>query len=103
MSCNLGVPEQYSHPKFQEAVKTIFSKARAAGVGAAIHHIGAMFGAGMSNADAATMIREWGCNVLVTGGDLVFFIDGLQKAMREIKEGAGEKVEGSSVAGGAAA
>ena len=33
LSCNLGVPEQYDHPKFQDAVKTIFRKARNAGVG----------------------------------------------------------------------
>jgi 4-hydroxy-2-oxoheptanedioate aldolase len=52
LSCNLGVPEQYSHPTFQTAVKTIFAKARAAGVGAAIHHIGEMFGPGMQNVDA---------------------------------------------------
>lgn len=103
LSCNLGVPEQYSHPKFQTAVKAIFTKARAAGVGAAIHHIGEMFGDGMSNADAATMVRDWGCNVIVTGGDLVFFIHGLQKAMREIKQGAGEAVAETVVAGGASA
>merc|ERR1712156_1411095 len=53
---NLGVPEQYSHPKFKEAVKTIFSKARAAGVGACIHHIGSLFGPGMENSDAARMV-----------------------------------------------
>ena len=32
LSCNLGVPEQYDHPRFQQAVKTIFRKARNAGV-----------------------------------------------------------------------
>ena len=90
LSCNLGVPEQYSHPKFVEAVKTIFKKARAAGVGAAIHHIGTLFGEGMQNSDAATMVKEWGCNVIVTGGDLVFFIDGLKKALKEIKTLAGD-------------
>ena len=47
----------------------------------------------MQNGDAATMVREWGCNVMVTGGDLGFFIDGLQKAVTEIKTGAGELVE----------
>ena len=46
----------------------------------------------MSNADAATMVRDWGCNVMVTGGDLAFFIEGLQRGVREIKEGAGEAV-----------
>ena len=91
LSCNLGIPEQYDHPRFKEAVKTIFAKARTAGVGAMIHHIGPLFGAGMQNSDAATMVREWGCNNLVTGGDLAFFIAGLQQGVKEIKELAGEE------------
>jgi 2-keto-3-deoxy-L-rhamnonate aldolase RhmA len=37
LSCSLGVPEQYSHPKFLEAVGTIFKKARAHNVGAGLH------------------------------------------------------------------
>jgi len=93
LSCNLGVPEQYSHPKFKEAVKTIFSKARAAGVGASIHHIGSLFGAGMENCDAARMVGEWGCNNIILGGDLVFFIGGLQKAVKEVKMTVGEEVD----------
>ena len=31
LSCNLGIPEQFEHPKFKAALKTIFEKARAAG------------------------------------------------------------------------
>lgn len=37
LSCSLGVPEQYSHPKFIEAVGAIFKKARAHNVGAGLH------------------------------------------------------------------
>jgi 4-hydroxy-2-oxoheptanedioate aldolase len=37
LSCSLGVPEQYSHPKFIDAVKTIFQKARSHNVGAGLH------------------------------------------------------------------
>lgn len=37
LSNSLGVPEQYTHPCFVEAVDTIITKARAAGVGAGIH------------------------------------------------------------------
>jgi len=102
LSCNLGLPEQYSHPKFKEAVKTIFSKARAAGVGASIHHIGSLFGAGMENRDAAHMVAEWGCNNIILGGDLVFFIDGLQKAVKEVKKTVGEDSPEEEAVGGAA-
>ncbi len=38
LSCSLGLPEQYDHPEFDAAIRTIISKARAAGVGVGIHH-----------------------------------------------------------------
>jgi len=37
LSCSLGIPEQYRHPRLDEAVRTIFKKARAHNVGAGIH------------------------------------------------------------------
>lgn len=37
LSCSLGIPEQYDHPRFDEAVRTIFRIARERGVGAGIH------------------------------------------------------------------
>jgi len=37
LSCSLGIPEQYTHPRFDEAVRTIFRIAREHRVGAGIH------------------------------------------------------------------
>jgi 2-keto-3-deoxy-L-rhamnonate aldolase RhmA len=37
LSCSLGIPEQYSHPRFDEAVRAIFRVAREHRVGAGIH------------------------------------------------------------------
>jgi 4-hydroxy-2-oxoheptanedioate aldolase len=37
LSCSLGIPEQYDHPRFDEAVRTIFRIARGHDVGAGIH------------------------------------------------------------------
>ncbi len=37
LSCSLGIPEQYNHPRFDEAVRTIFQIARRHDVGAGIH------------------------------------------------------------------
>jgi 4-hydroxy-2-oxoheptanedioate aldolase len=37
LSCSLGIPEQYGHPRFDEAVRTIFRIAREHKVGAGIH------------------------------------------------------------------
>lgn len=38
LSCSLGIPEQYDHPRFDEAVREIFRIARSHGVGAGIHY-----------------------------------------------------------------
>jgi 2-keto-3-deoxy-L-rhamnonate aldolase RhmA len=37
LSCNLGIPEQYNHPRFDEAVRKIFRIGREHGLGAGIH------------------------------------------------------------------
>ena len=37
LSCSLGIPEQYDHPRFDEAVRTLFTTARRHGLGAGIH------------------------------------------------------------------
>ncbi len=38
LSCSLGIPEDYDHPLFQEAVRTIIRKGRKAGVAIGIHY-----------------------------------------------------------------
>jgi 2-keto-3-deoxy-L-rhamnonate aldolase RhmA len=38
LSCSLGIPEQYGHPRFDEAVRAIFRIAREHRVGAGIHY-----------------------------------------------------------------
>jgi 4-hydroxy-2-oxoheptanedioate aldolase len=38
LTCSLGIPEQYDHPDFQEAIGVIIQKARANQVGVGIHH-----------------------------------------------------------------
>jgi 4-hydroxy-2-oxoheptanedioate aldolase len=37
LSCSLGVPEQYEHPRFVEAINAVFKIARAHHIGAGIH------------------------------------------------------------------
>ncbi len=38
LTCSLGIPEQYDHPDFQEAIHTIIRKSRANNIGVGIHH-----------------------------------------------------------------
>jgi len=39
LTCSLGIPEQYEHPRFVEAVDCIIDKARAQDIGAGVHII----------------------------------------------------------------
>jgi 2-keto-3-deoxy-L-rhamnonate aldolase RhmA len=39
LSCSLGVPEQYDHPRFEKAVHELITKARAKNVGAGAHFL----------------------------------------------------------------
>jgi 2-keto-3-deoxy-L-rhamnonate aldolase RhmA len=38
LSCSLGIPEQYDHPRFDEAARSVFRIARSHRVGAGIHY-----------------------------------------------------------------
>lgn len=40
LSVSLGIPEDYAHPKFDKAVREIYSNARARGLGAGMHFSG---------------------------------------------------------------
>lgn len=82
LSCSLGVPEQYSHPIFLEAVKMIFSKARAKGVGAGYY----------SWLDVETH-ADWigaGANFIIYSTDVYLFARTLKKELVELKEAVGD-------------
>jgi 4-hydroxy-2-oxoheptanedioate aldolase len=81
LSCSLGVPEQYDHPRFLEAARTIFRKARAAGVGAGIHFWGDL------EAEAA-FLRD-GANLLIHSADLTLFQKHLRLELETVKRLAG--------------
>jgi 4-hydroxy-2-oxoheptanedioate aldolase len=65
LTCSLGVPEQYDHPRFRQAVSTIFSKARQRGIGAGIHYSG----------DPRTQVEfaRLGANMIIHSSDVVTF------------------------------
>ena len=86
LSCNLGLPEQYEHPDFLAAVETIFSKARAAGIGAGIHFWGE------PETQAAMLNR--GANFLIHSADLLLVRKHLTRELKEIRELMGDEGEG---------
>ena len=70
LSCSLGIPEQYRHPRFEEAMRTIIQQARAAGVGVGIH-----FWAGL---DQEVAWARLGMNLMLHSADLTLFLNALQ-------------------------
>lgn len=84
LSCNLGVPEQYDHPLYIEAVEEIISKARAAGLGAGNH---------IAYANGIEQEIGWakmGMNLIVHGMDISAFRNGLKADIDRIKAEVGE-------------
>ena len=77
LSCSLGIPEQYDHPKFDAAIRTIISKSRAAGVGVGIHH------------NFAHHEIEWvkaGANLVMHSSDISAFNRALTAEFKQIRE-----------------
>jgi 2-keto-3-deoxy-L-rhamnonate aldolase RhmA len=90
LSCSLGVPEQYDHPKFREAVRTIFQKARAAGVGAGIHFSGEL-------ELSAAFLRE-GANFLIHSSDIQLFAKTFTEELAFLRQTVERSPAGGNVA-----
>jgi 4-hydroxy-2-oxoheptanedioate aldolase len=92
LSCSLGVPEQYEHPKFREAVRTIFGKARAAGIGAGVHYWGDL-------ALEAEFARD-GANMLIHSADISLLQKHLRLELETLKQMLGVKAKDEAGAEG---
>jgi 4-hydroxy-2-oxoheptanedioate aldolase len=88
LSCSLGVPGQYDHPRFKAACVEIFQKARAAGVGAGIHTGNVT----TSTLEMEKFFVENGCNLLFHASDIQLFREKLKFDLRRLKEALGEEV-----------
>lgn len=86
LSFSLGVPEDFANPIFQDALKLIFSKARAAGVGAGIHN-GMEPGTPGMTMDFVQRWISWGCNVYVHGADVNLFAAQLKRDLATARSG----------------
>jgi len=81
LTCSLGVPECYDHPRFLDACKTIFRRARAAGIGAGIHFWG--------DARQQAHFLSCGANLLIHSADITLFQKHLIAEIAAIKNAAG--------------
>lgn len=84
LSCNLGIPEQYDHPLFIEAVETIIRKARNKNVGAGIH---VFYPSGF---EQEIQWAKQGANLIVHSSDINAFKLTIQREITHIKESLGQ-------------
>jgi 2-keto-3-deoxy-L-rhamnonate aldolase RhmA len=92
LTTSLGIPEDYRHPRYMEAVETIIGKARARNIGAGIH---ATYVHALEH-EVAWM--KLGMNLIVHGSDITAFsramrqdLDALKAAMGDIEPREGPK------------
>jgi 4-hydroxy-2-oxoheptanedioate aldolase len=87
LSCSLGIPEQYTHPRFDEAVRTIFRKARARNVGAGIHF--------WTSLEQQASWAKDGANLLLHAGDVMLFAKALQADIAQLQRALGDERGGA--------
>ncbi len=78
LSCSLGIPEQYDHPRFDAAVRKIFAIAREHRVGAGIH-----FWLGL---DKEITWAKAGGNLVMHASDLALFSQALKRDLEHLRE-----------------
>lgn len=91
LSVNLGIPEQYDHPRFEEAVQTILRKARARGVGAGVHF--------WLDVERQARWVEAGATFVIQGNDVTAFQYTIGSDVRRLRAAAGEAPVAESGAG----
>ncbi len=84
LSISLGLPEQYDHPVFEEAVRYIIQTARKYGLAVGIHF-------SLAPERQIKWIQE-GVNLVIHSSDIAMFSQRLQQDMRIIREAQGEVV-----------
>jgi 4-hydroxy-2-oxoheptanedioate aldolase len=91
LSCNLGIPEQYFHPRFVEAVDTIIQKARANKIGAGIHMVYA------NSLEQELRWAKMGANLIVHSIDITAFRNSLRQEFDAIKSALSEEDGGQEL------
>ena len=90
LSCSLGIPEQYEHPRFTEALRTIITKTRERGLIAGMHFMGC---------GPISLALEWlrlGLNLQIQHGDIFYVAQGVKQDLQAIRKALGEKSLGQS-------
>ncbi len=89
LTCNLGIPEQYHHPKFEAAVETIVTAARKANIGAGIH---AFF---VENIEMELEWANMGVNLILHSGDINRFAQVMSNDISRLRAALNDEVKRS--------
>ena len=77
LTTSLGIPEEYDNPIYLDTIEIVFEKARSKSVGAGIHAWGAP--------QYQKRLLDLGANMLIHKADAIFFRDGLENDLNEIR------------------
>ena len=88
LSCNLGIPFEFDHPKFRAAVAKVFQKSREAGIGCGMHHACMP---GLERMDQGEAWLKDGANFFVHSTDLDLFKRTLKSEIAHFKNFVGDK------------
>ncbi len=78
LSCSLGIPEQYGHARFDEAVRTIFRIAKSHHVGAGIHY--------WLGLEPEIAFAKAGGNLVMHSSDLTLFSKTLKAEIEQLRQ-----------------
>ena len=84
LSCSLGIPEQYEHRKFTEALRTIADSATSKALICGIHFMGC---------GPTSLAIDWiklGYNLLIQHADVFYVAQGLSKDLQMIRRALGD-------------
>jgi len=91
LTTNLGVPQQYRHPLFEETVRILIRKARARHVGVGVHC--------WFDMESEVRWAETGANLILHGLDLAMIEKTLRAEFRSLREALGDECVGEDEGG----
>jgi 4-hydroxy-2-oxoheptanedioate aldolase len=87
LSVSMEIPEEYTHPKFDKAVRTIIKTARAKGIGAGIHF--------WASIEQEINWAQHGANMILHQGDILLFTTALRENLNKIRGSLGDLTDGT--------
>lgn len=85
ITVSMGLPAEYDHPDFLDAVEDVTRRCRAAGVGVGLHTTLLSFGEA-----TARRLMDAGMNWIINGADITVMRDAMNAQLRQLRQLAGD-------------